>query len=145
MELLIIAGTVGRDAELRNTQNGDAVLGFSVAVDQGKDRNGNKRDAKWYDCSVWGKRATALQGHITKGTKLTLTGRPTAREHNGKAYLGISVDQLTFQGGSQRQSGQDSGYSAGYDAQRPLDHGGTYGGGGNAMDDDLPFAPVKLI
>ena len=145
MELLMIAGTVGRDAELRNTQGGDAVLGFSVAVDQGKDRNGNKRDAKWYDCSVWGKRATALQGHITKGTKLTLTGRPTAREHNGKAYLGISVDQLTFQGGSQRQSGQDSGYGAGYDAQRPADNGGTYGAGGSGLDDDLPFAPVKLI
>ena len=33
MENLIIAGTVGKDAVLRRTQNDDAVLGFSVAVD----------------------------------------------------------------------------------------------------------------
>ena len=102
MEQLTIAGTVGRDAELRRTQSGDAVLGFSVAVDQGKDRGGNKRDTRWYDASLWGKRAESLQHHIVKGTKLVLVGRPTAREHQGKVYMGISVDQLTFMGGGQR-------------------------------------------
>ena len=100
MQVLIIAGNVGKDAILRRTNSGDAVLGFSLAVDNGKDKNGNKRDATWYDCSIWGKRAESLERHITKGTKLTLTGRPTAREHNGKAYLGISVNDLTFMGGS---------------------------------------------
>ena len=38
MEMLIIAGTVGKDAVLRRTQNDDAVLSFSVAVDQGRTR-----------------------------------------------------------------------------------------------------------
>lgn len=99
MQQLTIAGNVGKDGELRRTGNGDAVLGFSLAVDNGKDANGNKREATWFDCSIWGKRAEALQSHITKGTKLVLTGRPTAREHNGKAYLGISVNELTFMGG----------------------------------------------
>lgn len=102
MEQLTIAGTVGRDAELRRTQSGDAVLNFSVAVDQGKDRDGNKRDAHWFDASLWGKRAESLDGRITKGTKLVLTGRPTARAHEGKVYLGINVDGLTFMGGGQR-------------------------------------------
>lgn len=122
MQILLIAGTVGKDAELRNTQGGDAVLGFSLAVDNGKDRDGNKREATWYDCSIWGKRATVLQGHITKGQKLTLTGRPSAREYNGKAYLQISVNELTFMGGSNRDSG-------GY--QEPA-QGGGYGG-------EIPF------
>lgn len=99
MQILIIAGNVGRDAELRTTQNGDKVLGFSLAVDNGKDKNGNDRPATWVDCSVWGKRAEALNGYITKGKKLTLSGRPTVRVHEGKAYQGISVDQLTFMGG----------------------------------------------
>ena len=129
MQKLIIAGTVGRDAELRQTGQGDPVLGFSLAIDNGKDRNGNKRDATWYDCSIWGKRATALQSYITKGSKLTLIGRPTAREHQGKVYMGISVDDLTFMGGA--QGNQQGGY----------DQGG-YGGGGqpsNDLDDDLPF------
>jgi single-strand DNA-binding protein len=108
MQKLIIAGTVGKDAVLRRTGNGDAVLGFSVAVDQGKDASGNKRDALWVDCSIWGKRAEALQSYITKGSKLALEGRPTVRAHDGKAYLGMAVNELTFQGGgSERQGGDD--------------------------------------
>lgn len=138
MELLIIAGTVGKDAELRRTVNGDAVLGFSVAVDQGKDKNGNKRDAKWWDCSLFGKRAESLQSYITKGTKLTLQGRPTAREHQGKVYMGIAVSELAFQGGSQRQ--QDDGYdTAGGSAY------GASAGGLSDIEDSIPFAPEWRI
>jgi single-strand DNA-binding protein len=135
MEMLIIAGTVGKDAELRRTNNGDAVLGFSVAVDQGKDKNGNKRETKWYDASLWGKRAESLQSYITKGTKLTLQGRPTAREHQGKVYMGIAVNDLTFMGGSQRDSGQN-------DVAGGSAYGASTGGFNEDMGgDDIPFAP----
>jgi len=141
MQSLTIAGTVGRDAVLRRTGSGDAVLGFSLACDNGKDRDGNKRDATWYDCSLWGKRAEALEHHITKGLKLTLRGRPSAREHQGKVYLGISVDDLTFQGGGQERQG--GGYGG--------DQSG-YGGGGRPSGDnrdlgmdDVPFAPEARI
>ena len=134
MQTLTIAGNVGKDATLRRTQSGDAVLSFSLAVDNGKDKNGNKRDSTWYDCSIWGKRAESLERHIVKGLKLVLRGRPTARAHEGKAYLGIAVDDLTFMGGGDRQ---DSGYGQ---------SGGGYGqdSGGYAPptgDDlgDIPF------
>jgi len=130
MEMLIIAGTVGKDAELRRTNNGDAVLGFSVAVDQGKDKNGNKRETRWYDASLWGKRAESLQSYIVKGTKLTLQGRPTAREHEGKVYMGIAVNDLTFMGGSQRENNQQE--QGGY--QQPL--GAEYQGD---IDSEIPF------
>lgn len=131
MQILTIAGTVGKDAELRTTQSGDKVLGFSVAVDNGKDSSGNKRPATWFDCAVWGKRAESLAQHITKGSKLTLTGRPTARAHGEKAYLGLSVNDLAFQGGGQdRQPGNDH-RSDGYGA------GGRPGGG--IDEDSIPF------
>ena len=138
MQQLTIAGNVGKDAELRRTGNGDPVLGFSLAVDNGKDRDGNKRDSTWYDCSIWGKRAESLQNHITKGTKLVLTGRPTARENNGKAYLGISVNELTFMGGGSEGGGQERN-----SVQRPAAQGNVdnYGSGGRALDDEVPFAP----
>lgn len=129
MQRLIIAGNVGKDAVLRRTQSGDAILGFSLAVDNGKDKQGNRRDSTWYDCSIWGKRAESLERHITKGLKLTLIGRPTAREHDGKAYLGISVDDLTFMGGGQGGN-QDSGYGGGY--QSPP-------ASSNIDDDFVPF------
>ena len=126
MEQLIIAGTVGRDAELRRTQSGDAVLGFSVAVDQGRDRDGNKRETRWYDASIWGKRAESLQHHILKGTKMALVGRPTAREHQGTVYMGISVDKLTFMGEGQREDRPEPQRAS----APPMD-----------LDDDVPFAP----
>lgn len=119
MQILIIAGNVGRDAELRTTQNGDKVLGFSLAVDNGKDK-----PATWYDCSVWGKRAESLNGHITKGKKLTVSGRPSVRAHEGKAYLGVNVDQLTFMGGPARQEYSDVASGD----QSPA-----------SMDDEIPF------
>lgn len=125
MQLLVIAGNVGKDAVLRTTQNGDKVLGFSLAVDNGKDK-----PATWYDCSIWGKRAESLERHITKGLKLSLSGRPSAREHDGKAYLGISVDNLTFMGGGQQReerSGEAYG-QGGYGQQQSRD-----------IDDEVPF------
>ena len=61
MMQLTLAGNVGKDAELRQTQGGDSVLSFSLAIDGGKDKNGNKRDSTWFDCSIFGKRADALR------------------------------------------------------------------------------------
>lgn len=130
MQVLIVAGNVGKDAELRRTNSGDAVLGFSLAVDNGKDKNGNKRDSTWYDCSIWGKRAESLQSYITKGTKLTLTGRPTTREHNGKAYLGIVVNDLTFMGGSQGGGDRQGGSAQDSYQAPPADRD---------LDDEIPF------
>ena len=100
MQTLIIAGTVGRDAALRQA-GGKDVLNFSVAVDNGKDKSGEKRQPTWIDCALWGDRAAKLERHITKGKKLTLTGRPTVRAHEGKAYLGMDVSDFTFQGGGE--------------------------------------------
>lgn len=131
MQILTIAGNVGKEPTLRNTQSGDAVLGFSVAVDTGKDKNGNKRDPAWYDVAIWGKRGEALGNVISKGMKITVSGRPTARAYEGKAYMGISADQVTLQGGGNSTGG------GGYDAPQ----GGPQGGAGPDMDDEIPFAP----
>lgn len=143
MQVLIIAGNVGKDAVLRRTQNGDAVLSWTLAVDNGKDAQCNRRDSTWYDCSLWGKRAEALERHITKGSKLTLQGTPTCRAHEGKAYLGIRVQELTFMGGNQRGDNQqqEQGYG-GYD-QSPEGYRGTTGSqpprGDTGFDDEIPF------
>jgi single-strand DNA-binding protein len=135
MQLLMLAGNVGKDAKLNHPQSGgDAVLNFSLAVDNGKDRDGNSRPATWYDCAIWGKRAEALEKYILKGTKLSVSGRPSVRVHEGKAYLGITIDgQLTFHGSSAARS----------DERPASDSGGgtgSAGAGTGGMDDDIPFA-----
>lgn len=148
MQTLIIAGNVGKDAELRTLQSGEAVLNFSVAVDNGKDREGSKRPPTWFDCAVWGKRAESLQSYIKKGTKLTLSGRPGASAHDGKAYLQLTVNELTFMS-SAHSGGSSGGQSSGYDDAASGKHNdaGGYGGAGAASggrsgfddSDEIPF------
>lgn len=123
MQVTMIAGNVGQDAVLRRTQSGDAVLGFSVAVDNGKDKSGNKRESTWFKCSIWGKRAESLESYIKKGTKLTLTGRADVDVYEGRGSLKLNVSELTFQGGGQQ------GEQRGYDAPAPR----------GELDDEIPF------
>ena len=104
---MTIAGNVGKDAVLRNTQGGDPVLGFSIAIDNGKDKNGNKRDSTWVQCNVWGNRAESLNSHITKGTKLVVSGRPGVDVYEGKGRLTLSVQDLTFMGNAKERTDQE--------------------------------------
>lgn len=127
MQITIIAGNVGKDAELRNTQGGDQFASFSVAVDNGKDGQGNRRDSTWWDCTIWGKRATSLAPFITKGSKITLSGRPSVRVHDGKAYLQLSSDQVTLQGGKQERTPMPEGFEGTAPAQADI------------ADSEIPF------
>ena len=119
MQKLIIAGAVTKDAELRRTQNGKPVLNFSVRVSNGKDKDGNWRDSTFYDASFWGERGEKMHRFIVKDLKLTVWGRPKARAHEGKVYLGIDVDDLTFQGGGEKQSHEPAA-PAGLDDEIPF-------------------------
>jgi len=98
MQVIIIAGNVGNVKDVKDAA-GDRVLNFSVAVDNGKDKSGERKESTWYDCAIWGKRADSLAPYIVKGGKLTVTGRPSARAYDGKAHMEVSVDQLTLMGG----------------------------------------------
>lgn len=115
MQITHIAGNVGNVKEVKDV-GGDKVLNFSVAVDNGKDKNGEKRDASWWDCALWGKRAESLAPYIQKGSKLALSGRPSARAHEGKAYLTLTVNDLTFMSSKSSDTGgggsSDDGYRA---------------------------------
>ena len=55
MNVITIAGNLGKDSESRFLPNGDAVTSFSVADSQGKDK-----PSIWWNCSLFGKRGEAL-------------------------------------------------------------------------------------
>jgi len=131
MKNITIAGALGKDAVTRHTQGGDAVTSWTVAVE---DRQGQEKSTIWFDCSMWGKRGETLAQYLTKGSKVTLAGDLGKREHEGKTYLTIRVDQLTLMGG--KPQGDDRGYQA-PDKNAPPSRG-------NAMDDEIPFAPSVL-
>ena len=129
MKNIVIAGTVGKDAEPRTTQSGKQVTGWSVAV---KDGWGDNETTLWFDCSWWGQRGEKIAPHITKGGKITVSGELSTREYNGKTYMTISVQDVTLQGGSQQKQPQKQEQPSG-------GYGGGYDGGDIDPNLDIPF------
>jgi len=70
-------GNLGKDVEMRSLPGGEAVASFSVGANESwKDKAGNKREhCEWVNCSLFGKRAEALQQYLTKGTRVLVEGR----------------------------------------------------------------------
>ena len=133
MKIITIAGTIGRDAEIRNA--GDRrVTGWPVAVDDGW---GDKKTTLWFDCNWWGPRGEKVAGYLTKGGKVTVAGSLSTREHNGKTYLTVDVSDVKLQGGKASGGDERRGDSSGYGAGgRPSDD----------MDgDSIPFTPETRI
>lgn len=113
MKAITIAGNIGKDAEVRSTQGGDKVTGWTVAVE---DRTGKEKSTIWFDCTLWGKRGESLAQYLTKGSKVCVSGELSKREHDGKTYLTIRAEQVTLMGGKpegQREERQSDGYGAG--------------------------------
>jgi single-strand DNA-binding protein len=131
MKNITIAGRIGKDAETRNTQQGDQVTSFTVAVDEGF---GDKKRTLWFDCSLWGKRGEKLSGYITKGSSVTVTGDLSTREYEGKTYLTIRANDLTLQGGRDAGGRQDRVESSNGD-QSQFSSGSV--GGGRTINDDI--------
>lgn len=102
MITVTIAGRLGRDAELRQAGNSQ-VCGFSVAADTGF---GDRKQSHWFDCSIWGNQGAALCQYLKKGSQVTITGEFSEREHDGKFYKELRVNQIELQGGKQDNQSQ---------------------------------------
>ena len=105
MKQITIAGNITKDAELRTTQGGDKVASFNVAV------NDREKNAWFFTCSLWGKRAEALTQYLTKGSAVTVIGDFSTREYEGKTYLQVRASEIALQGGRKERQTQDGGYS----------------------------------
>jgi single-strand DNA-binding protein len=79
MNSITVAGTLGRDCELKQLNNGDTIANFSIADSMGKDKG-----TIWWNCTLYGKRAESLSQYLTKGQAVTVTGSVTEREWTDK-------------------------------------------------------------
>lgn len=154
MNIAIVAGNVGQDPELKFTQGGQATLRFSLATnyrvkkgDQWEDRT------EWHKILVWGARAEGLAKVISKGSKLTVQGRlhTSQWEKDGQKHYSTEIvaEEVTLQGGSRAEGGQQRSQGERRPAQRPpaddfddrgypAPHVGAPAGG-DIADNDLPF------
>lgn len=124
MNVFNAIGRVGKDAIVRYTQSGKAVAGWSLAVDDGWGQN---KQTVWLDCSLWGDRAEKLAPFITKGAQIGVTGSIGTREHDGKTYVTLRVQDVTLIGGKGEQRQQRE------PAQQPASEPAA------DFDDDIPF------
>ena len=72
----MIMGNLGKDPELKYTQSGVAVCGFSVAVHEAlRDKEGAKQESvEWVNVTVWNKQAENCAKYLKKGSSVYLEG-----------------------------------------------------------------------
>ncbi len=135
MNVLNAIGRVGRDAVVRYTQAGKAVLSFPLAVDDGW---GDNKTTTWLDCSLWGDRGEKLAEHITKGSQLGVTGSIGTREHDGKTYVTLRLADVTLVGGKP-QSGDAKSGAPQQRSQRPQRQAPQKATMDDFQDSEIPF------
>lgn len=135
MQIATIAGNLGRDAELKPTQNGDQYCRFTVAVTTGW---GDRKATTWWDVTRWGKGADKLAGFLKKGSKVAVSGEISTREHEGKTYLQLRADHVTMQGDAGGSGNRDfAGAGAEQSRGAGRDHQNMRAAA--ELDDDVPF------
>lgn len=70
-----IIGNVGNDPEVRFTQSGMTVSNFSVALSNGKDKQGNYRDSTWIHVIAFDRTAEQVAEGIVKGSQVMCNGK----------------------------------------------------------------------
>lgn len=151
-----LIGNLGRDAELRYTQGGDAVSTINIATTQTwKDKGGNKKErTEWHRVVIWGKVAEALSEYLVKGKQVAVEGQLQTRKWTDKdgterytteirasniVLLGGGGSQQSSGGGggAKKNSGKKNGNTAPAQDDGPDD---PLPGESGDDDDDVPFS-----
>ncbi len=134
----ILVGNLGRDPELRYTQNGQAVTNFTLATSETwTDKSGERVErTEWHRIVVWGKTGEMCAQYLTKGRTVYVEGRIQTREWEDKEgnkrwTTEVNAQTVQFLGGPRGDRG-DAGGPSGPDGPGPS--GGPPGG-----DDGIPF------
>ncbi len=103
---IILVGNLGRDAELKYTPSGAAVLEFTLAVNErsGDRGAGGTETTTWFRINLWGKQAETLKQYLVKGKQVYVDGRLRVREYTdrdgkNRTSLEVRADQIQLLGG----------------------------------------------
>lgn len=134
MNLVILKGNLGADPETRTVGSTTVTTVRIATSERWKDKQGQPQErVDWHTCQIWGARGEAFARFHSKGSEALLRGRVQYREHDGKYYTDIRVDDWTFIGG------RDSG-GGGRQSSPPAPSAPSDGGyGADFSDSDIPF------
>ncbi len=160
---VMLIGNLGRDPEIRYSQQGLAVVNFSIATSESwtDKTTGNKQEkTEWHNIVSFGKQAEVLEKYLSKGSQVYIEGRlqTSSYEKEGQTHYGTKIVVSTFQflgsrqdnqggggyqqqGGGQQQGGYQQNNAQGNNQyqQQPTNPGMTGGGPDPIPDDDIPF------
>jgi single-strand DNA-binding protein len=136
---VILVGNVGRDAELRYTQNQTAVANFTLATNEVRTSKSGERQERteWHRIVVWGRQAEIANEYVKKGKLIGIEGSIRTRQWDDregqKRYTTeIHADRFIFLGraeGAARVSPPAGGGAEGTESE----------GEPPRPDDDIPF------
>ncbi|MGB1105397.1 MAG: single-stranded DNA-binding protein [Candidatus Puniceispirillaceae bacterium] len=132
---VILLGNLGRDPEIRNTQDGNKIVNLSIATsEKWKDRmSGEPRErTEWHRVVIFNENlARIAEQYLRKGSSVYVEGQLQTRKwtdqqgvekYTTEVVLGRFRGELTLLGGRGEGGGAGGGYG---DSM-----GGGYGGGG---------------
>jgi len=76
---IIIQGNVGQVHQTKYTASNDAVVGFSVAYSDGKDK-----PTTWFNCTAFKKTAEVVEKYVQKGDAILVEGRIQCEKYQDK-------------------------------------------------------------
>lgn len=134
MNKVLLIGRLTADPEVRYSDSQTAVCNFSVALNRGKDKNGEDHGADFPRCIAFGKTAENMQKYLEKGSQIGIEGRlqtgSYVNKNGDKVYTtDVVVSNLEFL--SRKNSSENT--SDSHTAST------TPEGFDEISDDDVPF------
>jgi single-strand DNA-binding protein len=104
MQKVMLIGNLGRDPEVKYSQQGTAIAQFSVATtERWKDKAGELQEhTEWFGVKVFNRLAEIAGEHLHKGSRIYLEGRKRTeswddKQTGGKRYRDlVYVDRIEF-------------------------------------------------
>ena len=145
---IILIGNLGKDPEMKYTQQGTPVTSFSVAVGRVlKTPDGQQTEqTDWYRVSAWRKLAEFTNEYLRKGSKVYVEGRLSTREwqgQDGQMRTSLEVDAsevIMLDSKAQSEALGRGGFSEERMSGAAARGGGArYDDEGDMDPDDIPF------
>lgn len=148
---VILVGNLGKDPEIRRTQDGKPIANLTVATSESwRDKNSGERKEKteWHRVVIFSEGLCKVaEQYLKKGSKVYLEGALQTRKYKDKDGVEKYSTEIVMQGfGSSlvMLDGKSGGGQSG-EADEPQQQSRAIGSGAGAMsndmNDDIPFGP----
>lgn len=104
----VLTGRITKDPELRYTQNGTAVVQFTLAVDRQFRNQDGEREADFINCVIWRKSAENFANFTHKGSKVGVDGRIQTRSYENQQGNRVYVTEVIVDNFALLDSRQDN-------------------------------------